>query len=99
MNAPMSIRVRQIVSQLTLDTDPYLSCDECFETLDEAAEEFVLGTGTLTTRRFQTHLLGCAACREEAWVLAELVADEAGLDPTSQQTRIEHAVSGPTRDR
>jgi hypothetical protein len=66
-----------VVAGLIADTSPYLSCDECFERLDEYVE---------TRSRFpqhtdasmHAHLRGCSACREEAEGLLELIAQDAG---------------------
>jgi hypothetical protein len=76
------------VEQLTLDTEPWLSCDDCFALVDEYVEELL--AGTLTARpAMRTHLRGCPACAEEAATLAVLAAEEAGLDPAPALAVIE----------
>jgi len=68
------------VEQLTLDAEPWLSCDDCFELVDEYVEELL--AGALAARpEMRAHLRGCPACAEEAATLAILAAEEAGLDP------------------
>lgn len=60
------------IARLLTDTDPYLSCDECFARIDEYVEQ------TLTDPSCQdvpmdVHLAGCAVCAEEAETLTELL--------------------------
>ena len=72
------------VEQLTLDTEPWLSCDDCFALVDRYVEGLLGGgvTGDVTLlpelREMQAHLRGCPACAEEAATLAALAAEEAG---------------------
>lgn len=70
----------QVVRRLTLDTEPYLSCDRCFELVDQFVEA-VLVDPTHDDTAMRTHLAGCPACAEEAHSLLRLVAEEHGLDP------------------
>jgi hypothetical protein len=63
----------EIVSRLVVDTSPYLSCEECFERLDEYVEARARNARH-TDLPMQAHLRGCSACREEAETLVELVA-------------------------
>jgi hypothetical protein len=62
------------VVRLLLDTDPYLSCDDCFAQLDRYVERRVREPG-YKEPRMQTHLEGCGACAEEAETLLSLVLD------------------------
>ena len=62
------------VIRLLLDTDPYLSCDDCFALLDQYVERRVLEPG-YDEPRMRTHLEGCGACAEEAETLRSLVLD------------------------
>jgi hypothetical protein len=64
---------------LTLDTEPYLSCDDCFEMVDGYVEALLADPG-YDLPAMRTHLAGCAACAEEARSLLELVAAEDGTD-------------------
>ncbi|MBS1836897.1 MAG: hypothetical protein JST64_04295 [Actinobacteria bacterium] len=81
-----------LVEALTADSDPYLSCDDCFEETDVAVEA-VLGTDDGRHERFseafRVHLLRCPACHDEARSLAELVAAEFGLTPAEATARLE----------
>lgn len=61
------------VSSLLADTDPYLSCDECFDRLDEYVEQ-LLRDPSYDDVAMRTHLLACAACAEEADSLLELIS-------------------------
>lgn len=61
------------IAKLLTNTDPYLSCDECFVRIDEYVEH------TLTDPSYRdvpmdVHLAGCAVCSEEAETLAELLS-------------------------
>jgi hypothetical protein len=66
-----------VVAGLIADTSPYLSCDECFERLDEYVETRSRNPEH-TDAAMDAHLHGCAACHEEAEGLLELVAQDAG---------------------
>lgn len=63
---------------LTLDTEPYLSCDECFELVDRHVEALRLDPDAEPVPGMTVHLAGCPACAEEAESLLELLA---GDDP------------------
>jgi hypothetical protein len=56
---------------------PELTCDECFEALDEYVE-LELGGEDADQRipGMRSHLAGCPACREEHESLRALVADD-----------------------
>jgi hypothetical protein len=92
----MSSRSRNLSSlqaaQLTLDADPYLSCDDCFEQVDTFADSLLSGAGSFTPE-FRTHLVGCAACREQAESLAELAAQDAGVDRITVRARFQRALA------
>lgn len=62
------------VVRLLLDTDPYLSCDDCFARMDEYVERRVLEPG-YDEPRMRTHLEGCGACAEEVESLLGLILD------------------------
>ncbi|KGN41814.1 hypothetical protein N801_04610 [Knoellia aerolata DSM 18566] len=61
------------VAALLLDTTPYLSCDECFERMDTHVEA-VLDEPGHHDLAMDRHLVGCAACAEEAQSLIALCA-------------------------
>ena len=63
------------VEQLTLDTEPWLSCDDCFALVDRYVEGLLAGDMTLLPE-MQAHLRGCPACAEEAATLTVLAAEE-----------------------
>jgi hypothetical protein len=62
------------MARLLLDTEPYLSCDECFALMDEYVDRRVLEPG-YDSPQMRTHLEGCGACAEEAEALLSLVLD------------------------
>jgi NADPH-dependent ferric siderophore reductase len=68
------------VEQLTLDTEPWLSCDDCFALVDEYVEALLAGDPT-GSPAMSAHLRGCPACAEEAVTLVVLAAEETGEDP------------------
>ena len=70
----------QATRRLTLDTSPYLSCDDCFDLVDTYVEA-LLSDAQHDMPAMRTHLTGCAACAEEARSLLRLVAEQDGLDP------------------
>ena len=70
----------QQARRLTLDTEPYLSCDDCFELVDRYVEK-LLSDPNHEDPPMRTHLAGCGACAEEARSLIQLVAEQESLDP------------------
>lgn len=63
--------------RFVLDTSPWMSCDECFDHLDEYAECSTTATFDWLPA-MSAHLTGCQACREEVESLLLLLAgDEA----------------------
>lgn len=95
MNTPKPLSSRAI-HRLTVDTDPYLSCDDCFEHIDVVLDALLDSTAPLP-EDFRAHLLGCAVCREEAESLAQVVATEHDLAPESAVTRLDDAIAGVPR--
>jgi hypothetical protein len=81
----------EAAARLTLDTEPYLSCDDCFDQVDANVERLLAGTDTFPAP-FGAHLIGCSACREEAASLAELAAKTAGVDPEAVHRRFDQAL-------
>lgn len=73
MTDPQQPLTPDTIAKLLTDTDPYLSCDECFARIDEYVEH------TLTDPSYRdvamdVHLAGCAVCAEEAETLTELLS-------------------------
>ena len=66
----------EVVAALMVDTEPYLSCDDCFAQLDTWAERQLADTAH--DPAMETHLAGCGACAEEAAALVELLRSTAG---------------------
>lgn len=62
----------QALNRLLLDTNPYLSCDDCFAHIDEYVEARVANP-THSDERMEVHLSGCPACAEEAATLLSLL--------------------------
>ena len=62
----------------TLGPDgPEVTCEECFERLDEYVDAELAGRDPEgTVPGMAAHLSGCPACREEHESLRELVSDE-----------------------
>jgi hypothetical protein len=76
------------VERLVLDTEPWLSCDDCFELVDEYVERLLDGAPAAPPA-MRAHLRGCPACAEEAATLAVLVAEEQGQDPAPALTLLD----------
>ena len=67
--------MNELFARLTQDTDPYLSCDDCFHRIDQYVERRHADPGHRDVL-METHLAGCGACAEEAASLEELLAAE-----------------------
>lgn len=74
--------------QLTLDTEPWLSCDDCFDQVDAAVDQLVEHAAPLP-EPLRAHMAGCPACHEEAQALVTLVAGETGRDPAQALHRFD----------
>jgi len=62
-------------------TGPEVSCERCFELLDEYVELELAGDDSgASLPGLRAHLDGCPACREDHESLRALVAAEAGGD-------------------
>jgi hypothetical protein len=81
------------IDRITGQSDPYLSCDDCFEQTDTAVEEALRPHGWLS-ESFRIHVLSCPACHDDATSLAELIADDFDLSPAQAVARLEAALSG-----
>jgi hypothetical protein len=83
------------VAQLTLDTEPWLSCDDCFRQVDQYVEQ-LLARRAEQMPAMAAHLRGCPACVEEAETVLVLAADDDGLDPEEALVRFADYVHTPT---
>ena len=79
MTTPASLSPGAI-RRLTLSSDPWLSCDDCFDLLDEVIEE-TLSSGAGMREAFRVHLRACTVCCQEAYSLATLVAPDLDIGP------------------
>ena len=88
MNHPDRRLTERAVRDLVLDTEPWLSCEDCFTLMDVYVEELLADARTSALPGMRAHLTGCPACAEEAQSLLDLVAadrsePEAGDAPTT----------------
>ncbi len=60
-------------------SEPWLSCDDCFEQVDGYIEDLVHHREVLN-EPLRVHLARCPACFDEAETLIELVAGDEGQD-------------------
>lgn len=81
------------IAGLTLDTEPYLSCDDCFDQVDGFVEALLSSSGNFS-EPFRVHLLACPACHEEALALAALAGPEYGLSEQQALEKITTALGG-----
>jgi anti-sigma factor RsiW len=68
------------VQRLLTSTEPWLSCEDCFELLDEYVEAR-LADASAAAPAMDVHLAACPACAEEAASLTVLVAGDDDIDP------------------
>ncbi|WP_193101804.1 hypothetical protein [Brevibacterium aurantiacum] len=73
MTGPHQPLSPDVIARLLTDTDPYLSCDECFARIDEFVEQR-LADPSYRDVPMDVHLAGCAVCAEEAETLTELLS-------------------------
>jgi hypothetical protein len=91
MTTPRAPLTDEAARSLTLNTHPWLSCDDCFDTVDVHVDAVLAGDGLLP-EAFRVHLVGCSACFEEAISLAVLVAPGHRLHPQRAKDLLERAV-------
>lgn len=72
--------------KLTIDAEPWLSCDDCFHLVDQYVESLLRGQDEMPAMR--AHLRGCPACRAEAESLLLLVAADEAVDPAAALQRL-----------
>jgi hypothetical protein len=94
MNAKSEL-TQVVIDQLTANTEPWLSCDDCFEQADLAIEN-LLGDQVPFSEEFRVHLQACAVCHEEAESLTALVAADHGLSEEQGIAQVEKELSRST---
>jgi hypothetical protein len=74
----MSIRklTDEHARQLVVDTEPWLSCEDCFRLMDGYVELLLEDPESEAMPEMRVHLHACPACAEEAESLLALVAKE-----------------------
>lgn len=78
MSSPEGRLTQAVVESLTLDTEPWLSCEECFELMDPYAEAVVAGAEPRRRQEMEVHLHACPACYQEVESLVALLRRDAG---------------------
>ncbi len=73
---------------LTVPTEPWLSCEDCFELMDAYVEDLLAGSVGTGTEPMRVHLRACGACAEEAESRLGLVAEQDGVDPVPALRRM-----------
>lgn len=64
------------ITSLLVDTEPYLSCDDCFERIDQYVEGRMADPHH-DDLEMTVHLAGCGVCAEEADALEALLREDA----------------------
>ncbi len=85
MTGPTRRLTAQAVHSLTLDTEPWLSCEDCFALMDLYVEAVLADPHTDAMPELRVHLAGCPACAEEAQSLLELVATDRSAQDTGDR--------------
>lgn len=67
-----------LVTTLTADTNPYLSCDDCFDQICAYVEK-VVAEPLHEHPAMERHLQACPACADEAAAILELLNADAAL--------------------
>ena len=71
-----------MINELLGPEGPEVSCEECFERLDEYVELELAGEeADARVPGMRAHLEGCPACREDHESLRELVRADRSRDP------------------
>jgi hypothetical protein len=71
-----------MIDELLGPEGPEVSCEECFERLDEYVELELAGEDAeARVPGMRAHLDGCPACREDHESLRELVRSDRSRDP------------------
>lgn len=74
-------------------SEPWLSCDGCFDQLDGCVDALVEGARHID-EPLRVHLARCAACREEAETLLTLAAQDRQVDEVPLLELL-HSLVGP----
>ncbi len=82
----------ETVESLLTDTEPWLSCDDCFDGTDTVIEA-LLATATPLDATFRVHFAACPACLEEARSLATLIAADFDLTAKEATERLDDAIA------
>jgi hypothetical protein len=77
MTRPVRGLSAEQIGSLLADTNPYLSCDDCFARLDAYVER-ILADPHHQDAGMQAHLAGCGACAQEAEALRQLLSQPPG---------------------
>ncbi len=85
---------QQAIDGLLSNTEPWLSCDDCFDGHDTVIEE-LLASGAPPDESFRVHFKACAACLEDARSLATLIAPDHGLTSDEALRRLDRALTDP----
>ena len=64
-----------VVDLLVLDSAPYLSCDDCFDQVDDYVEQRAVDPRHEDVP-MEMHVRACSACAEEAEALTQLLTSE-----------------------
>lgn len=75
------------LERLVVSTDPWLSCEDCFDTMDGYVEALLADASTAAPA-MDVHLAACPACAEEAVSLIILVAVDDNTDPEPALRRV-----------
>lgn len=81
-----------ILAQVSGPSEPWMSCDECFDRSDELLEDF-LDRNMPLPADFRAHLAGCPACRDEVESLAEIAAVDRGINPAEGRARLDAQIT------
>lgn len=66
--------------RLAATSEPWLSCDDCFDRIDSYVDALIRD-GSGLDEPLRVHLARCPACFEEAQSLISLAASDQGLSP------------------
>jgi hypothetical protein len=83
----------ELVLRFTVDSEPWLSCDDCFARVDKYVHR-LLADPDYESPAMSAHLRGCGACAEETATLLELAARDADVDPQSVLPRLGRSCQG-----
>lgn len=79
------------VSRLIANTEPWLSCDGCFDEIDVCVEALVAGAAEIA-EPLRVHLARCPVCFEEAETLLTLAARDQGADAGAVLDTLRHLI-------